>query len=97
MNRPEYLLTCLAEECSEVSQRISKALRFGLDEIQTGQSLNNEERILDEFIDLLAVMEILNREGVLASPMITEDDIQQKQTKIEKYLEISRKQGTYQE
>lgn len=28
MNRSEHLLSCLAEECAEVAQRVSKALRF---------------------------------------------------------------------
>ena len=31
MNKQEYLLTCLSEECAEIQQAVSKALRFGLD------------------------------------------------------------------
>lgn len=55
MNRTEYLLCCLAEECTEVGQRVSKALRFGLREVQPMQPLNNAERIREEMRDLLAV------------------------------------------
>jgi hypothetical protein len=32
MNITEHLLATLAEECAEVAQATSKALRFGLDE-----------------------------------------------------------------
>lgn len=45
MKRHEHLLSILAEECCEVGQRVSKALRFGLDEVQPGQDLSNAERI----------------------------------------------------
>ncbi len=31
MNKTEYLLVCLAEECAEIQQAVDKALRFGLD------------------------------------------------------------------
>jgi NTP pyrophosphatase (non-canonical NTP hydrolase) len=54
------LLTILAEECCEVGQRVSKALRFGLMEIQPGQPLSNAERIAEELGDLLATAEELN-------------------------------------
>jgi hypothetical protein len=37
MTREQHLLTILAEECGEVVQRASKAIRFGLDESQPGQ------------------------------------------------------------
>ncbi|BCB28403.1 hypothetical protein SKTS_32890 [Sulfurimicrobium lacus] len=59
MNREQYLLVCLAEECAEVAQRVSKALRFGLDEIQPGQKLTNSQRITQELNDLAAVAEML--------------------------------------
>jgi hypothetical protein len=34
INETDHLLACLAEECAEVSQRVMKALRFGINEIQ---------------------------------------------------------------
>lgn len=55
MTRDEHLLTILAEECAEVAQRCSKALRFGIDEVQPGQGLDNRRRIEKEFNDLLGV------------------------------------------
>ena len=55
MVRREHLLTCLAEECTEVGQRVTKALRFGLAEVQAGQTLTNRQRIAEEYRDLVAV------------------------------------------
>jgi len=65
MTRSEHLLVILAEECNEVAQRVSKALRFGLEEIQPGQGKTNAERISDELDDLMAVLEMLCDEGCL--------------------------------
>lgn len=50
----EHLFVCLAEECSEVVQRITKALGFGLDEVQPGQEFTNSQRIGQELIDVAA-------------------------------------------
>ena len=94
MNRTEHLLSCLAEECCEVGQRVSKALRFGLGEVQKGQPLTNAERIAEECADLVAVYEILRAEGALSAPEI---DIDAKRAKIERYMLISREQGALNE
>jgi hypothetical protein len=40
MTRDEHLMTIAMEECAEVAQRVSKAVRFGMEEIQPGQPLN---------------------------------------------------------
>ena len=95
MNRTEHLLTILGEEGVEVSQRCSKALRFGLSEIQPGQELTNAERIRGEYIDLLASMRMLVEEGVIAP--VTDDDLpamEAKRQKVEKFLAYSRACGT---
>ncbi len=63
MTKTEMLLTLLAEECNETAQRASKAIRFGLDEVQEGQPHNNADRIVYEFNDLVAVTEMLKRKG----------------------------------
>ena len=95
MNRSEYLLTCLSEECAEVAQRVAKAQRFGLSEVQKGHDVNNAYRILDEYSDLVSVMAILIEDGILPEVVVTQFTIDAKRKKIEKYLEISRQQGTY--
>jgi hypothetical protein len=96
MNRVEHLLTIAGEECNEVAQRTTKALRFGLSEAQPGQPFDNAERILMEYADLLAVVEMLQSEGHLpvweASRMRALMDA--KKRKVEKYLAYARDIGT---
>lgn len=94
MTRDEHLLLCLSEECDEVGQRVSKALRFGLSEVQSGQSLTNNERICDELRDLISVAQLLMEQGLLASFMPTKAEISTKAARISKYMEISRRHGT---
>ncbi|RDT14077.1 hypothetical protein, partial [Escherichia coli] len=52
LNETQYLLDVLSEECNEIAVRASKAIRFGLDEIQPGQSLTNAQRLALELDDL---------------------------------------------
>lgn len=95
MNRTQYLLTKLAEECVEVAQRAHKAQVFGLEEIQENQPFTNEQRLIGEFIDLLGVISLLDDEGLINIP---EEDrfnemIEAKKDKVEKYAELSRARG----
>ena len=66
MKLKEMLLDALMEECAEVIVRASKALRFGLDEIQPGQALTNRERLEAELNDLAGVLAMLPGTGVLS-------------------------------
>lgn len=90
MNRTEHLLTCLAEECAEVAQRVSKALRFGLDEVQPGQAQTNRHRIVDELSDLLSVAVILADERVIPRFPMDDEMVANKLAKIERFMAISR-------
>lgn len=83
------LLDLLAEEPAEVIQRVCKAKRFGLDEIQPGQHLTNEERIMQELADQDAVVRCLKALGVFSSisPERYEKWVSLKAAKIEKYLQ----------
>jgi len=94
MNRTEHLLIHVAEECVEVAQRATKAAKFGLKEVQSGQELNNEERILLELNDLFGVIELLM--GCPIEGCIDRKLIEAKHKKVEKYLEYSRECGTLQ-
>jgi hypothetical protein len=93
MTRQEQLLVILTEECAEVSQRASKALRFGLTDpagTEPGQPYTNKDRLLMEINDLHAVIDmLLGREKSYLSPML----IQDKKEKVEKYLKLSKKLG----
>lgn len=89
MTKEQYLLFQLAEEAAEVAQRASKAARFGMQEKQPGQEMNNETRLVYEMNDLLAVMDsVLGHQAWM-------DEIAQhdKRLKIEKYMAYSRELG----
>jgi hypothetical protein len=96
MNRQEHLLSIVAEECTEVGQRASKALRFGMTEVQEGQVYDNSERILHEVADLAGALELAY--GFKIDDMLAElrPRINDKKAKVEKFLEYSRKIGTLQ-
>lgn len=81
MTYDENLLVCLSEECDEVSQRACKAIRFGVDEVQEGQELSNAERIVYEFNDLFAVMEMILDRGLI-SKIIDRPAIELKKVKV---------------
>jgi NTP pyrophosphatase (non-canonical NTP hydrolase) len=93
MTREEHLLTIIAEECAEVAQRTTKALRFGLTDpagTQPGE-LTNRERLLQEYGDLMAAMRMLFPEEFLHIP-ITEYQ-EKKVERIEKFLILSKQIG----
>lgn len=89
MTREQLLLVQAGEECNEIGKRCAKAVRFGLDQIQPEQIQTNRERIMDEYVDLIAVMDQL---GFTLS-QVFDEQVQRKQDKVEKYLELSRAQG----
>lgn len=102
MNRTEHLLTVLGEECAEVQQRVSKALRFGLDEVEPGQALPNRDRIVKELHDLFAVVEMLQERAILHAcdgfllDITGREEANHKHAKVSKYLDYSRVLGTLQ-
>lgn len=100
MTRTEHLLTILSEECNETAQRVSKALRFSLEEVQPGQQigLDNAERILVEFFDAWAMIRMLTDEGKLPmwSDLSIESHVQSKKIRVETYLRLSKENGTLQ-
>jgi hypothetical protein len=62
---PRELLTILIEECAEVQQRATKALRFGIDEVQPGQTFTNAERLAAELGDLIEMVERVKAAGLV--------------------------------
>lgn len=95
MTRTEHLLTILAEECVEVAQRVSKALRFGLEEVQPGQPFTNAERIMQEVNDLKAAVQMLQKDGSLPKPTAADTAMAtfNKALKVEKFLKFSAGRG----
>lgn len=92
MNRTEHLLSCLAEECCEVGQRVSKAMRFGLTEVQPGQPLTNAQRIAAEFHDVLAVVEMLEDVGALERPQDVHA-MDRKKAKVQAFMDYAEQMG----
>jgi NTP pyrophosphatase (non-canonical NTP hydrolase) len=90
MNRAEHLLSIVAEEAVEVAQRATKALRFGMGEVQPGQPHNNWQRIEFEFHDLIAALEMAHGRPLT----IKRDLIDKKKAKVEKFLVLSEELGT---
>jgi len=91
MNRLQYLLLLAAEEGSEVAQAATKAMRFGTQEVYKVTGLSNEARLQAEFNDILAVMELLNEEGLVLYR--NEDMIKEKKAKVEKFMQYSKDLG----
>ena len=96
MNRAEHMMTTAAEEAMEVGHRITKAMRFGVHEVQPGQDLTNAERVLEEFYDLFAMLLLMSTEGVMPLDGMIPDAsrLMRKREKFERFLAISAEQGT---
>jgi len=97
MNKEKYLLVKIQEECAEVSQRVAKAIRFGLKNIQNGQDKNNLERLKEEILDLFAALVIFEDEvdiKLLDLDFENFDElIDNRIERIEKYMDYSRELG----
>lgn len=92
MNRGEHLLTILSEECAEVTQAATKAMRFGMHE-QRDLPTSNYDRLRTELNDIYAVVEMVACEFDI--DLEQDWDLQKaKQKKVEKYLEYSKECGT---
>lgn len=93
MNRTEYLLVCLSEECAEIQQAVDKALRFGLDVGFPGGKTTNAEDIAQEWVDAIGVMEMLEDDKIIKN-IVTQENINKKKNKVNSYMKHSRKLGT---
>jgi len=98
MNRGQWLLLKLAEECAEVTQRVTKALTFGITEVQDGQDRNNSQRIVEELMDLHVILDKLSTEGYIDLENIDnlKQRIDQRSKKVERWYEYAKKEGQVQ-
>lgn len=92
----ENLLVVASEECSEISQAISKAIRFGMQNHNPyNNGTNNEYEILVEYYQLQAVFEMLVERGIVRK--LTDDEIDtivaDKKAKVKHYEELSSSLG----
>ena len=93
MNRTAYLLDVTQEECAETAHRASKAARFGLDEIQPGQPFSNSDRLMHEYAHLVALIRMLEKDGLVRYPDDFEKQVAAKEEKVERFLLYSAKCG----
>lgn len=94
MNKKEHLLTTLAEECAEVQQAVSKALRFGAKDSRPGAESTNAQDIEKEFIEAMAVRDMLRELGVITQPCNSKQIYDDKRARVEKYLNLAKENGT---
>lgn len=74
MNHSENLLVVASEECAEIQKELAKALRFGTDSYHPDEpEKTNGERIVTEFHQLRAVMDMLVKQDIL--PAMTDSEI----------------------
>lgn len=67
-NKSQEIMSILQEECSEVIQAVSKINRFGIDNYKPGKPKTNREHLEEELGDLLAMIELLENDGVISRP-----------------------------
>lgn len=87
MNETEHLLVILGEECAEAAQRASKAIRFGMNDVEPGQGDTCVRRLERELAEVVAMAELLGLK-------IRDEDKSVKKLKVELYMEYARQQGT---
>lgn len=101
MTRQDHLLVRAMEECAELAQRLSKALIFGMAQVQktaddkpeqNQEGLTNLERIYLEYYDLRAVLGMAGIDAWDMSQRAREAE-QIKREKVEKYLKLSESLG----
>lgn len=93
LNKPTYLLICLIEECAEIIQRCCKAIRFGFDEIQPEQNLNNLQRIHGEIVDLNGILKMVDTELGTEFHGMNPDGERSKIAKVKSLMPLSIERG----
>lgn len=93
MNITEHLLACLIEECAEIQQAATKALRFGLTDGYPGADTTNSQDIAREITDLIAVIDICREHGIAPQPAEAKAMYEQKIDRVKKYMGYAKTTG----
>ena len=96
MNNTEHLLTCLAEEASEIIKDVSKSLRFGLDDVNVldPDGPSNRQRIVNELNDFIALVEMCVEYRILPKHWPSASCRAAKTRKVLQFMDYAREQGT---
>jgi NTP pyrophosphatase (non-canonical NTP hydrolase) len=65
-NEVKEILCITQEECSEVSQAVSKIFRFGWSSVNPNTNVNNKEHLEEEIGDLLCMVDILIEKCIIS-------------------------------
>ena len=65
-NQIKEVLCITQEECSEVSQSVSKIFRFGWESKHPKTGVNNKEHLEEEIGDLLCMVDILIEKSIIS-------------------------------
>lgn len=90
--REREILNIIIEECAEIQHRACKALRFGMGEVQPGQTLTNAERLADEIGDFGGILELADAEGIVSEDRVLAASAV-KRRKLEKYMQTEPEDG----
>lgn len=108
MNREQFLLMKLAEECAEVAQRCSKSMQYGSKQVWKAgevpgsrgtvpdEGLDNAQRLTGELIDMAVICGLLEDIGAISKPpsiFELNEARTAKIAKLNKHLAFSRKLG----
>ena len=89
MERLDYLLVCMMEECSEIQKLCSKSIRFGLYDFHPERNDSNLNELRQEIIDFHAVLELIEEEAMVTISQIHDrGKIGAKIRKVEKWLKM---------
>lgn len=84
-DRQQEILLITQEECAEVTQAISKVLRFGLD--AAWQDRTNQERLEEEVGDLLCMLQLMQDTNIV-DPEFIRRAWRSKEQKLKKWSNI---------
>jgi NTP pyrophosphatase (non-canonical NTP hydrolase) len=87
MNKNDEIMFILQEECAEVTQAISKCLRFGIDNYKPGKPKTNREHLAEEMGDLIAMIELCY-ENDIVDPLQVKEAQHRKFDKLKKWSTI---------
>ena len=71
-NQIKEVLCITQEECSEVSQSVSKIFRFGWESKHPKTGVNNKEHLEEEIGDLLCMIDILVEKCIISDSDINQ-------------------------
>ena len=68
--RSREILLITQEECSEVSQAISKIFRFGMEDNHPITKINNREHLEEEIGDLMCMIDLILDSGMVSESAV---------------------------